>query len=79
MKKTNARTLPKSTQEEKRRTGIKLWKKSVSTSEIADILDASIRSVQGWIAKYKAGGLNALKTTKHGRSQGNGRMLTQER
>lgn len=74
--KKDARTLPKSTQEEKRRTAIKLWKKSMSTAGISELLEVSIRPVQLWIAKYKSEGLNSLKTKKHGKAKGSGRTLT---
>ena len=76
--KTDARSLPKESQEEKRRTAIKLWKKSTPTSEISEILDVSIRSVQLWISKYKKGGLGALKTKPLGHGEGVGRTLTKD-
>ena len=76
--KKDARTLKKQVQEEKRRTSIKLWKKSLSTSEIADLLEVSIRSVQLWIAAYKSGGMSALKTRRMGSPKGAGKTLTDE-
>ena len=56
--------LPKETQEEKRRTAIKPWKKAIPTSDISEILGVSIRCVQLWISKYKEGGLVAFKYQK---------------
>ena len=76
--KKDARKLPKETQEEKRRTAISLWKKSVPTSEISEILDVSIRSVQLWVAKYKKCGLKGLKGKPRGNKEGAGRTLTKD-
>ena len=65
-------------QEEKRRTSIKLWKKSLPTSEIADLLEVSVRSVQLWISAYKSGGMPALKTRRMGSPKGAGKTLTED-
>lgn len=76
--KKDARTLKKAVQEEKRRTSIKLWKKSLPTSEIADLLEVSVRSVQLWISAYKSGGLSALKTRRMGSPKGSGKTLSED-
>ena len=76
--KKDARTLKKAVQEEKRRTSIKLWKKSLPTSEIADLLEVSVRSVQLWISAYKSGGLPALKTRRMGSPKGSGKTLSED-
>lgn len=76
--KKDGRTLKKQVQEEKRRTSIKLWKKSLSTPEIADLLEVSVRSVQLWISAYKSGGMSALKTRRMGSPKGAGKTLNED-
>lgn len=76
--KKDARKLPQEIQEEKRRTAISLWKKSVPTSEISEVLEVSIRSVQLWIVKYKQCGLKGLKGKPRGNKEGTGRTLTED-
>lgn len=76
--KKDGRTLKKQVQEEKRRTSIKLWKKSLSTSEIAELLEVSVRSVQLWISAYKSGGMSALKTRRMGSPKGAGKTLAED-
>ena len=72
----DARSLPAKTQEEKRRTAIKLWKKAMPNSEIAEILGVSIRAVQKWVAKYRAEGAGSLKAKRKGNIEGGGRTLS---
>uniref|UniRef100_UPI001CFDB9FD helix-turn-helix domain-containing protein n=1 Tax=Microbulbifer variabilis TaxID=266805 RepID=UPI001CFDB9FD len=71
----DARKLPASAKEEKRRTAVKLWKKSESIAEIAWTLDVSSRAVQNWINAYKAGGFKALAAKRLGRPEGVSRRL----
>ncbi|ODS23109.1 hypothetical protein AB835_10650 [Candidatus Endobugula sertula] len=64
--KKDGRSLKKQVQEKKRRMSIKFWKQSLSTPEIAEPLEGSIRSVQRWISAYKSGGISAFKTHQQG-------------
>ena len=74
--KIDARTLPASTQQEKRQTAIKLWKKGMPNSDIAELLCVSLRSVQLWIAKFKVEGEKSLKAKRKGNLEGEGRTLS---
>ncbi|MEX2962953.1 helix-turn-helix domain-containing protein, partial [Microbulbifer sp. TYP-18] len=49
MNKIDARKIPASAQEEKRRTAIKLWKNGMRVIEVADTLDVSDKAVRNWI------------------------------
>jgi len=57
---------------------VKLKKQGKTTSEVAEILDVSERSVQATWKKYSEGGIAAIKIKKRGRKQGEKRTLSPE-
>jgi transposase len=76
MNKIDARKLPSSAQEEKRKTAIRLRKKGEQIKDIAETLEVTTRAVSGWIKKYKTGGSSSLKSRKRGPDKGTGKRLT---
>ena len=53
MMKEDARELPPSAQEEKRKLAIKLWKKGNLIKEVAETVGVTANAVSGWIKSYK--------------------------
>lgn len=78
MKTEDSRTLPPAAQEEKRKLAIKLWNKGLSQKEIADVVGTTPQTMSGWVKKYKAEGLSALKSRKRGAEKGLRRHLSAE-
>ncbi|MFC4876464.1 IS630 family transposase [Microbulbifer halophilus] len=77
--KEDARTLPASAQEEKRKQAIRMWKTgSYTHSEIGEQVGVHYLTVGRWIKKYQAGGTRALHAKPRGRQEGTGRWLTPE-
>lgn len=76
MENEDARKLPPSAQEEKRKLAIKLWKKGLSITATAEIAGVSLQAVRGWISRYKSGGWAGLKAKKRGPSPGAGQRLS---
>lgn len=74
----DARKLPPSAQEEKRKLAIKLWKKGHSINDVSDTVGVSSKAVGNWIKKYQSGGMPALKSQKRGRPSGLNRSLSHE-
>ena len=72
----DARKLPPSAQEEKRKLAIRLWKRGNLIKDVAETVGVSPQAVSGWIKKYKVGGLAALKARKRGIEVGQSRRLT---
>lgn len=75
--KEDARKLPPSAQEEKRKLAIKLWKKGHQIKDAAETVGVSSQAVSGWVKRYKAEGASALKARKRGIKLGMGRHLTE--
>lgn len=57
---------------------IKIWKKDHPVKEIADITGFTMNTVYITIRKYKAEGINALKSKKRGIKTGENRTLSSE-
>lgn len=57
---------------------IKLWKKGNQIKDVAETLGVSANAVSGWIKRYKAGGLAALKARKRGVRTGTMRHLSEK-
>ena len=76
MDKIDARKLPSSAQEEKRKTAVRLYNKGEQIKAIAETLEVTRRAVSGWLRRYKAEGLSSLNAKKRGREQGTGNRLT---
>lgn len=71
----DARKLPPSAQEEKRKLAIKLWKKNQLIKDVAETVGVSPQAVSGWIKRYKSGGMSALKAQRRGYPEGTNRQL----
>ena len=78
MNTIDARKLPASAQEEKRKLAIKLWKKDKLIKDIAEIVEVTPKAVGGWIKRYQAGGMSALVSKKRGMPVGQNRHLTHD-
>lgn len=78
MKTEDARKLPPSAQEEKRKMAIRLWKRGELIKDVAETVGVSPQAVSGWIKKYKLGGMAALKAKKRGPEAGQTRRLNPE-
>lgn len=78
MNTEDARKLPPSAQEEKRKLAIRLWKRGQLIKDVAETVGVSPQAVSGWIKRYKTGGLAALKARKRGPEVGQTRQLTPE-
>jgi len=61
MKKVDARTLTKETQEQLRKQAIRLRKQGKSYKEIAEVVGVNDNTVWKWWKKYQAGGATVLK------------------
>ena len=78
MMKEDARELPPSAQEEKRKLAIKLWKKGNLIKDVAETVGVSANAVSGWIKRYKVEGPAALKARKRGVRPGTMRHLSEK-
>ena len=76
--KTNASSLSQEEQYQVRKSIIRLTKSGKTTSEIAEILDVSLRHVQNTKKLYDGGGIEAIKPKVRGRRKGDKRTLTPE-
>ena len=76
--KRDARKLTIPAQQELRERGIAMRKRGMSYQEIGVILDVHHTTVSTWYAKYKKGGINAIKIQKRGRKNGDKKTLTPE-
>lgn len=76
MEKEDARKLPPAAQEEKRKLAIKLRKQGYLIKDVAETVGVSTVAVSGWIKRYKAHGVSALKAQKRGLKTGMCRHLT---
>ena len=74
--KIDARKLHSSAQEEKRRTAVKLWKKSHTFAEIASILEVSDTAIRKWVKAYQEHGLSGIKAKPRGHGKDVGRRLS---
>ena len=72
----DARKLPPSAQEEKRKIAIKLWNKGQQIKDVAHTVGVSPQAVSGWIKRYKSGGFSALAARKRGYKTGTNRDLS---
>jgi transposase len=76
--KTNAVRLSQEEQYQIRKSIIRLSKSGKNNSEIAEILDVSLRHVQNTKKAYADGGIAAIKPKTRGRRRGDKRTLTPE-
>ena len=76
--KTNAVSLSPDEQYQVRKSIIRLSKQGKNNTEIAEILDVSLRHVQSTKKMYKDGGIDGIKSKKRGRKKGEKRALTPE-
>lgn len=76
MDKEDARTLSEQAQEEKRKQAIRLYKKGLKVSDIAEMVGVRRQTITIWIAKYEAEGLEGIKSKIRGRREGSGRTLS---
>jgi transposase len=60
----DARKLPPSVQEEKRKLAIKLWKTGMMQKDITVIIGVSPQSVSAWIKRYEMTGVSSLKARR---------------
>ena len=75
MEKIDARKLPPSAVEEKRRQAVQLRKKGMTRAEIGEIVGVHADTVGRWLKKYQADGAQSLKLKPRGRREGSGRRL----
>lgn len=76
MDKEDARTLSEQAQEEKRKQAIRLKRKGLKVSEIADMVGVRRQTITIWVAKYEAEGLDGIRSKTRGRREGDGRTLS---
>lgn len=74
----DARKLPASAQEEKRKQAVRLRKKGLGHKEIAELVGVHSLTVGRWLQRYQRQGMAALKSKPRGRPSGAGRSLTLE-
>ena len=74
--KQDARKLHPSAQEEKRRLGIKLWKKGYLIKEVAETVGVSSKAVSNWVKRYKSEGASSLTSRTRGVRIGTNRQLS---
>lgn len=75
MEKIDARKLPLSALEEKRRQAVRLRKKGLTRAEIGEIVGVHADTVGRWLKTYRDEGAQSLKVNRRGRRQGSGRRL----
>ena len=78
MKKTDARKLPSSILEEKRRLSVRLGQEGMTRVQIGNIVGVHPDTVGRWLKACEAQGPEALKSRVRGRRQGDCRRLSQE-
>jgi transposase len=76
MKIEDARKLPPSAQEEKRKLAIKFWEQGQSQKFIAKIVGVAPETMNRWVKRYKLEGASSLKAKKRGIKSGKYRHLT---
>jgi len=76
MRRRDARTLPASAQEEKRRLAIRLRHEGRTFAAIGETVGVHWATVLGWWNRFEAGGLEALAAQRRGRRPGTQRRLT---
>lgn len=75
MENIDARKLPSSAVEEKRRQAVKLRKKGMTRAQIGEIVGVHADTVGRWLKAYESRGAEALKLKVRGRREGSGRRL----
>ena len=78
MEKIDARKLPLSALEEKRRQAVKLRQKGMTRAAIGEIVGVHADTVGRWLKAFSAQGSNALKLKTRGRREGSGRRLGED-
>ena len=78
MEKIDARKLPASAIEEKRRQAVQLREKGMSLAEIGDIVGVHADTGGRWVKSYQIQGARGLKLKKRGRRPGSGRRLDRD-
>ena len=78
MEKIDARKLPLSALEEKRRQAVKLRQKGMTRAAIGEIVGVHADTVGRWLKAYAAQGTKALKLKTRGRREGSGRRLDEK-
>jgi len=78
MEKIDARKLPSSAVEEKRRQTVKLRKKGMTRAQIGEIVGVHADTVGRWLKAYEAQGAKALTLKTRGRREGSGRRLDED-
>ena len=78
MEKIDARKLPSSALEEKRRQAVRLRKKGMTRAEIGEIVGVHADTVGRWLKCYQAQGAQGLKLKTRGRREGSGRRLDEK-
>jgi len=78
MKKHDARKLPKEVQQHNRNQAIRLFREGKKRKEIASIVQVHYDVVCGWIRAWNAGGEDAIKLKKRGRSSTEQRLLNMD-
>lgn len=76
MKKEDARKLPASVKEEKRKQAIRLREYGHSYKEIADLIGVHFETIGKWYRAYQAQGMEGISAKVLGRKPGSGRLLT---
>lgn len=76
MKKIDARKLPSSVQEEKRKQAMRLHKQGMSYKEIAELVEVHFETVGKWVRAHRALGMKALSSKVRGRKRGVAKKLT---
>lgn len=76
MKKEDARSLPATAQEEKRKQAVRMRKQGHTYKAIGESVGVHERTVIRWIRTYENSGIKAIKAKKQGRPMGAGRILT---
>lgn len=78
MEKQDTRTMSPESQEQLRRQAIRLRKKGMSYTAIADLLGAHRNTVSIWCRQYEDGGAAAIASKKRGVKEGTHRTLSPE-
>lgn len=73
-RKIDARKLDSATQAHLRRLVVLAIRGGMKQGEAAQKYEVSLRAVNAWVARSKAGGLRALKPKRRGRPRGKGRL-----
>ena len=78
MDKIDARKLPSSAVEEKRRQAVKLRNKGMTRAEIGEIVGVHADTVGRWLKRYQEQGAQGLKLKTRGRREGSSRRLGED-